>query len=118
MQEEKIKAAIAEYLDKNLIAYYDGYTDTLGWKRFVPGMIPEIARDLYAAIVPHMAPSPDWSEAPEWATHLAQDQSGQWHWFKSEPRTEAGYWVAKGDTNARAFSKNPNWKETLEARPE
>lgn len=77
-----------------------------------------IVNKLYAAIVPHMAPSPDWSEAPEWATHLAQDQSGQWHWFKSEPRTEAGYWVAKGDTNARAFSKNPNWKETLEARPE
>lgn len=28
---------------------------------------------------------PDWKDAPEWATHLAMDDDGTWHWFANEP---------------------------------
>lgn len=50
--QDKIIAEIAAYLEENLSAYHDGYADTLGWKRFVPGMIPQIATEIAAAIAP------------------------------------------------------------------
>ncbi len=60
---------------------------------------------------------PDWNDAPEWATHLAQDFHGQWHWFRGEPKPDGQYWLASKYYNQRAFIPNQRWKGTLEKRP-
>lgn len=57
---------------------------------------------------------PDWKDAPEWATHLAQMLDGTWIWFENEPyrsgevwRSDSGRWAVAGVW----------WGYTLEARP-
>jgi hypothetical protein len=69
---------------------------------------------------------PPWSEAPDWAMWLGQQPEGDWYAFSHKPTqlssgfTYGANWV---DLNkfALLISKglpNPNWRETLEKRPE
>lgn len=65
---------------------------------------------------------PNWSEAPELAQWLAQDENGQWFWFSGKPIESRGYWGYK-PTGHKAYVPlglgipNPSWRETLEQRP-
>ena len=63
---------------------------------------------------------PDWKDAPEWAMWLAQDVGGDWFWYDLEPIGSAGYWNAPGEYELIYTSNpvyNPDWHNTLEARP-
>lgn len=64
---------------------------------------------------------PSWEGAPEWAMWLGQCQSGEWEWYEHEPRIREGrtYWDHDG-RGICSFQKgpyNPDWRNTLEARP-
>lgn len=71
---------------------------------------------------PNTAPPP-WSEAPPWAMYMAQDEDGEWWWYEKEPRPfDEGTWL-EGSIHglvlkAETGSNNPNWRDTLQKRPE
>ena len=75
---------------------------------------------------------PDWSAAPEWATHLASDEGTGWVWWKGGPhqttttiRDHAGTFGGWQLDNTIGYitdetgwiARIPNWRDTLEARP-
>ncbi len=67
---------------------------------------------------------PPWSEAPAGANWRAQDEDGTWAWFEDEPTYRAsdvfGYeWHSNGRMLiVRKNHPNPNWRDTLEKKPE
>ena len=72
-------------------------------------------------VVEHVGPQ--WADAPEWAQWLAQDQCGAWWWYDGKPYVREPalvYWQASSEWFGRASSgaKNPNWKSTLQKRPD
>jgi len=74
------------------------------------------------AVEPPDARKPDWKDAPEWASWLAQDSSGVWNWYTDEPEQNSSkkeWWPRKdGDFAYQGSGRpNPNWRNTLEARP-
>lgn len=66
-----------------------GDTDVIGnsrvfrWRAFYPVSAAAPA----AAGAPAMPGKPKWDDAPDWAKFLAQDASGDWHWYEAAP-----YW--------------------------
>jgi len=68
---------------------------------------------------------PSWEESPPNANYLAQDEDGSWHWYITMPQLPricdwayycwhgklASWFVAGKD------KMNPDWKNSLEARP-
>ncbi len=70
---------------------------------------------------------PDWKDAPEWAMWVAQDLSGKWFWYESEPKTHFGIfcWTNQIKTPGHvepagsrdAPVRNNQWDKTLERRP-
>lgn len=64
---------------------------------------------------------PSWKGAPEWAMWLGQCQSGEWEWYENEPRIREGrtYWDhdGRGICSLQKGPYNPDWRNTLEARP-
>ena len=70
---------------------------------------------------------PDWKDAPEWANWLSQSEIGTWCWHENKPRPlkgNSGYgvWLSYIDYKFKIAVRNieviPNWKDTLEKRPE
>ncbi len=63
---------------------------------------------------------PSWDDAPEWAQWLAQDENALWWWYASEPECGVNVWRSSGDHSeiAARGNRNPNWRETLERRPD
>lgn len=60
---------------------------------------------------------PDWKDAPEWADYLAQDKRGTWFWYENEPYNDGKHcWWSSGQEEPAVTS--PDWKQTLEKRPE
>lgn len=60
---------------------------------------------------------PDWSEAPEWAQHLAQNKDGEWYWFEYQPVIGSDDWfLARCVGQSEKAQKEP-WTLTLEKRP-
>lgn len=57
---------------------------------------------------------PDWKDAPEWATWLAQDCDGEWYWFDIEPHIAHGMWLNGSEVKAATIL---GWEDTLEPRP-
>ena len=61
---------------------------------------------------------PSWSDAPEWAEWLAQDEDGEWKWIAGLPGKYVDCWTAvkiKGHCKGLALD---DWRDTLEKRPE
>jgi hypothetical protein len=86
-----------ENIDENRIRIY---TDNLAEKQLSTNQIS----------------APDWSDAPEWATFLAQDQSGDWYWFWKEPTiSDTGMW--ESDTIYCKAYRVSNWEDTLQPKP-
>ena len=66
---------------------------------------------------------PSWHDAPDWAEWLAQDQSGSWWWYDKKPVSGGSMFLeCSGGEHAQTakgeYAPNPNWRETLERRPE
>jgi hypothetical protein len=71
---------------------------------------------------------PSWSDAPEWAQWLAQDEDGGWCWYEGKPKEAERGWrvinfvdlrpsrtsIVLGDLD---YNANPDWRNTLEKRP-
>jgi hypothetical protein len=66
-----------------------------------------------------MKSKPDWSEAPSWATWLAEDQDGEWTWYEHKPvlDREKGIWTSAGGRFETAEVPHRVWYRTAEARP-
>lgn len=61
---------------------------------------------------------PSWNEAPEWANWLAQDNDGQWVWYKTKPLVEGNEFDGGERLLGLDFGKViGNWQDTLEQRP-
>ena len=80
-----------------------------------------------------MSDKPSWDDAPEWAQWLTQDKDGRWVWWDDKPKEwnppqdeykwpPPEFWVIGtfGSTTMRAGQgrPNPDWRNTLEQRPE
>jgi hypothetical protein len=63
---------------------------------------------------------PSWDDAPEWAQWVAQDAGGNWYWHELKPFYDDDFWVVRnGECDfAKDDKPNPNWKFTLQQRPE
>jgi len=64
---------------------------------------------------------PHWSEAPDWAQWRCQDSDGEWIWYEFAPISAAEVWrlgVVGRFQNAGLGEPNPDWRLTLEKRPE
>lgn len=88
------------------------------------GMQHTIARQVSAGGIhtdPFIDTPPSWDDAPEWAARLAQDANGKWYWYDLPVETKIIGWEARGDefqvTLAGTGAPNPNWRDTLQARP-
>lgn len=65
---------------------------------------------------------PNWNDAPEWATYLAQDESGYWYWFEREPALNQYAWFPIALSKVEFVyhpddAPNKKWRETLESKP-
>lgn len=60
---------------------------------------------------------PDWKDAPEWANYLAQDEDGEWHWYKGKPFPVGDGWWPTDHPIAKAGYDRNDWEDTLEQRP-
>lgn len=65
---------------------------------------------------------PDWKDAPEWATYLAQDKDRGWWWYEKQPVVREMLWTFTEFKHcarmARAAYPPPNeWELSLEKRP-
>lgn len=72
---------------------------------------------------------PSWDDAPDWASWLAMDEDGIWHWYATEPEFEQadGCWyeIESDEDCMQIASDTPDesgidWDyafDTLEERP-
>lgn len=66
---------------------------------------------------------PPWSEAPPWANWIGQNKDGDWYAFSHKPTVTSngftfGYRLDVISRRIQRGSINPNWKTTLQKRPE
>lgn len=59
---------------------------------------------------------PDWKDAPEWASYLAMDQSGDWYWFEARP-FQIGHEWSGGAGNMEFTGTCTPWSATMCSRP-
>lgn len=83
-------------------------------------LVQEIARELAAAIAPHMEAGSGWEDAPSWANYIATDWNGQKHWFEKEPyKHKSGCWFNQEGTKYQKinYSNGDDWDFSLQCRP-
>lgn len=82
---------------------------------------PELIRidaALAALEAQEVQPSPDWSQAPEWAMWWAMDESGNAFWFENRPMRGSHCFMqdeARWVQSHRTFGVD--WRTTLRKRP-
>lgn len=60
---------------------------------------------------------PKWCEAPDWATYLAMDEDGTWHWFEYEPVIRWGkWWQTREGKQLVAYAIEYVYNESLSIR--
>jgi cytochrome c553 len=59
---------------------------------------------------------PDWDDAPEWASWLAQDESGAWIWYETKPTLNGMEW-AERNGRVKPVNSVDGWARTLQERP-
>ena len=61
---------------------------------------------------------PDWRDAPEWASWLAQDDGGWWYWYEDKPYIHDGFeWVSNSKYSFAGFDETElSPADTLESR--
>ena len=64
-----------------------------------------------------MTYKPNWKSAPKWAQYVAQDANGVWFWHETQPQAKISGWIQQIGAYCTCEEPNPNWKETLEAKP-
>jgi len=61
---------------------------------------------------------PSWSDVPEGCDWMAQGCNGWWACFREKPKKKDTYWYHNSRGWLDRGAPNPNWKDTLEQRPE
>ncbi len=63
---------------------------------------------------------PDWSKAPDWATHHAINESGIGYWSEVVMFKKNSVWRNSriGFIQESGYYSNQNWKNSLQKRPE
>lgn len=62
---------------------------------------------------------PDWSTAPTWAMWWAMDEDGGAYWYEKQPELEDEAWNnIHGSNWEQVVIDNPNWQNSLQARPQ
>lgn len=58
----------------------------------------------------------NWDNAPEWASYVAMDKDGTWHWYEHQPTILHQIWVDLGGRCVEV--ETTRWKDTLQQRPQ
>jgi hypothetical protein len=63
---------------------------------------------------------PNWTQAPEWAQHLARDSDGTWWWFEHTPFADPASreWKTVRGRSEMAAPPSNIWKDSLRHRPD
>lgn len=61
--------------------------------------------------------SPNWDNAPKWATWLAQDSDGQWLWYQDKPVRGDSHWERQDGCECECLGFIDNWQHSLQERP-
>lgn len=65
--------------------------------------------------------SPNWQLAPEHYDWCAQDENGDWYWYRVEPEPSIGGGVWRANSRNQKFAchdkPNSNWIHSLQLRP-
>ena len=105
--EDKIKAAIAEFLARE--------TTSVLWCQSQAEKIFEYA------IAPHLEASQDWAEAPEWARWRTVDEDGTITFWEMKPEKGRDSWhhgsIRSGITEC-VQKEEKEWYSSLRRRPE
>lgn len=128
MNEDKIKAAIADWISKRVEHIYhpDGervaFNEVCEYHDFQENEFYEkVASELYAAIAPHLEASPDWAEAPEWAEWRTVDEDGTITFWEMKPEKGRDSWhhgsIRSGITEC-VQKEEKEWYSSLRRRPE
>lgn len=60
---------------------------------------------------------PKWYDAPDWATYLAMDEDGTWHWFEHLPKALWGkWWLQREGRQAVAYEIEYVYNKSLSIR--
>lgn len=120
--QEKIIQAIVAYLGK-VMTYNNSLTKIQFERTCVNGaaeFIEQEAKQIAAAIAPHLEVGAGWEDAPSWAEWRTVDGNGDITYWKDkpEPSKRNDYWtLAKGDRYEQIPHTVKDWKETLQKRP-
>ncbi len=97
----------SEWIEAKFVAQID---DGAAW----------FTRDQWLARRAELQNKPSWKDAPEWATHLAQNARGQW-WFMLEGKLcDDGLYYFSSIMKTPEITKGEvlgDWRDTLERRP-
>ncbi len=61
---------------------------------------------------------PSWDDAPDWAICKTQSENGTWKFHEFIPFASTCFWSSQHWKIAFQTRSNPNWRDTLEMRPE
>lgn len=105
-------------LDRLLDSIAESYA--AAWDGHQWGSINGFTRAQWQAARDELSGKPEWSDAPEWANWLAQDEDGEWWWFEGEPKLDSDcfYCHSKREDQASIGRVLGDWRNTLERRPE
>ncbi|QDJ96119.1 hypothetical protein KE336_gp06 [Aeromonas phage 4_D05] len=119
-----------DWLARNVHVWPEGKREALVcWPRNVDTIIWSavlsdagwITKDQWLARRAELQNKPSWDDAPEWATHLAQNGRGQW-WFMrdGEVRDDVRFYFSssRGTPEITKGEVLGDWRDTLEKRPE
>lgn len=84
----------------------------------------EISKSQWLSRRAKLQNKPSWANAPEWATHLAQDgggfTKGTWNWYSCKPdqMTISDVWTSDVPASSASIGEVlGDWRDTLERRP-
>jgi len=105
-------------LDRILDSIAESYA--AAWDGHQWGSINGFTRAQWQAARDELSGKPEWSDAPEYANWLAQDEDGEWWWFEGEPKLDSDcfYCHSKREDQASIGRVLGDWRKTLERRPE
>jgi len=81
--------------------------------------LEQLMSNEYIVTLAAVESKPSWNDAPDRAMWAAQDKNGEWWWYSGKPDAHRNIWsVSEDRCDTLDAEPNPNWRDTLEQRPE